>query len=79
MRVGLARQAVKLAPQSAGVLDTLGWILVEDGQIEEGLGYLTKAASLPNADAEIRYHLAAALARGKRQPEARRTTRGIVE
>lgn len=70
--VQLARQAVKLAPDSAGVLDTLGWILVEGGQIEEGLGYLSKAASAPNADPEIRYHLAAALARGKRQSDARR-------
>jgi len=69
--VDLARQAVQLAPQSAGVLDTLGWILVEDGKVEEGLGYLTRAASGPNADPEIRYHLAAALARSKRPVEAR--------
>ena len=69
--VDLARQAVKLAPQSPGVLDTLGWILVEDGKVEEGLGYLTRAASGPKADPEIRYHLAAALARGNRKAEAR--------
>jgi putative PEP-CTERM system TPR-repeat lipoprotein len=70
--VDLARQAARLAPQSAGVLDTLGWILVKDGKTDEGLSYLTKAASGPNPDPEIRYHLAAALAQGKRPAEARK-------
>ena len=76
--VDFARQAARLAPQSAGVLDTLGWILVEDGKVEEGLGFLTQAASAPNADPEIRYHLAAAFARGttRRGPPG---ARGIVE
>jgi Tfp pilus assembly protein PilF len=68
----LARQAAALAPQSAGVLDTLGWILVEDGKVEEGLGYLSRAVSAPNADPEIRYHHAAALVRGNQQADGRR-------
>lgn len=70
--VDLARQAARLAPNSAAVLDTLGWILVEDGKVEEGLGFLTRAASAPQSDPEIRYHLAVALARSERPGEARR-------
>jgi putative PEP-CTERM system TPR-repeat lipoprotein len=68
----LARQAAALAPQSAGVLDTLGWILVEDGKVDEGAGYLSRAASAPNADPEIRYHHAAALVRGNQPADGRR-------
>ena len=76
--VDLARQAAELAPQSAGVLDTLGWILVEDGKVEEGLGYLSKAASSPKPDPEIVYHLAAAMARGNRQAEARKVLEELL-
>ncbi len=67
----LARKAAALAPQSAGVLDTLGWILVEQGKVAEGLGHLAKAVSGPKADPEVRYHYAAALARSNRAAEAR--------
>ena len=76
--MNLAREAVKLAPQSAGVLDTLGWILVEEGKVEEGLIYLTRAASGSKPDPEIRYHLAAALARGNRQAEARQVLEELL-
>ena len=45
---------------------------MSEGKVEEGLGYLTRAASGANPDPEIRYHLAAALAQGKRPAEARK-------
>jgi Tfp pilus assembly protein PilF len=70
-----ARQAYALAPESAAVQDTLGWILVEAGKVAEGLPLLEKAASRPNASPDIQYHHAAALARaGQRQTARERLT-----
>jgi putative PEP-CTERM system TPR-repeat lipoprotein len=56
-----AEQAFKLASNNAGVMDTLGWMLVEQGNTARGLPLLQKASGLaPNAT-EIRYHLAVGL------------------
>lgn len=56
-----AEQAYKLASDSPGIMDTLGWVLVERGDTARALPLLQKAVSqAPNA-AEIRYHLAVAL------------------
>ena len=58
-----AEQAHKLDPANPAVLDTLGWILVEQGQARRGLDLLQQAnAKAPNVP-EIRFHLAAAWAR----------------
>jgi Flp pilus assembly protein TadD len=55
-----AELAFKYAPDSPEVMDTLGWLLVEQGNTARGLPLLQKAASLsPKAD--VRYHLAVAL------------------
>jgi putative PEP-CTERM system TPR-repeat lipoprotein len=56
-----AEQAFKVAGSNAAVMDTLGWMLVEQGNIQRGLPLLQKAAATPAATAEIRYHLAVAL------------------
>lgn len=66
-----ARQAYALAPKAAAVQDTLGWILIESGEVTEGLPILEQAASLPNASPDIQYHYAAALARAKQRQPAR--------
>jgi putative PEP-CTERM system TPR-repeat lipoprotein len=56
-----AEQAFKLAGNNPGVMDTLGWMLVEQGNTSRGLPLLQKASGLaPNAT-EIRYHLAVGL------------------
>lgn len=65
-----ARQAYALAPESAAIMDTLGWILVERGFVTEGLTLLERAAT-PKAAPEIRYHYAAALARSGAKDRAR--------
>lgn len=69
--LAIAREAYALAPQSAAIMDTLGWILVRSGQVAEGLPLLEKAAAAPNAPAEIRYHHAAALARSGAKDRAK--------
>ena len=65
-----AEQAVKLRPNNAAFSDTLGWILVNTAQQENGLRYLREARLRNPNSVEIRYHLAYALARNGRKGEA---------
>lgn len=69
--VDVARKAHGLAPGSAAVADTLGWILVESGRASEGLPILQQAAMGSGADKEIQYHYAVALHRTGSSAEAR--------
>jgi putative PEP-CTERM system TPR-repeat lipoprotein len=67
-----AQQAYALAPNNATIQDTLGWILVQRGDLDGGLRHLREARLRSPQNAEIRYHFAAALARASRRDEARR-------
>jgi len=67
-----AEKAHQLAPDSPAVLDTLGWILVEQGSTARGLPFLQKAVSLAPEAAEIRYHFAAGLFKSGDKAAARK-------
>jgi Tfp pilus assembly protein PilF len=67
-----AEKAYKLAPDSPAILDTLGWILVEQGNVTRGLPLLQKATSLAPDMVEIRYHLALGLIKAGDKAKARR-------
>jgi tetratricopeptide (TPR) repeat protein len=54
-------KAYELAPENAEVLDTLGWILVQLGDLGRGLSYLREAAVRDSRSATTRYHLSVAL------------------
>lgn len=56
-----AELALKQSPNSASVMDTLGWLLVEQGNTARGLPLLKKAVELVPKSTELRFHLAAAL------------------
>jgi putative PEP-CTERM system TPR-repeat lipoprotein len=56
-----AEQALKLAADSPAVMDTLGWLLVEQGDAARGVGLLQKAVAKQPDAAETRYHLAVGL------------------
>lgn len=58
-----AEQAYKLAPDNPAIMDTLGWILVQQGNPQRGLPLIQKAYSKQPDDPSLHYHLAAALAR----------------
>lgn len=58
-----ARNALELAPNNPTVMDTLGGLLLESGEIEEGVHYLGKAADSTPNDPSIQFHLAQGLAR----------------
>lgn len=59
----LSARAVELFPNNADILDTHGWLLVEAGKVDEGAGYLERAASISPENADIREHLVKARAR----------------
>ena len=61
-----ARQAFALAQESPEIADTLGWILVRDGNVGEGLPLLREADQALNDNPEVRYHLAYAHERIRR-------------
>lgn len=67
-----AELALKALPQSGAAMDTLGWILVEKGDLNRGLPLLKQAITASPAAADIRYHLAAAHARNNDKAAARK-------
>ncbi len=69
---GLARRASALQPNNASVLDTLGWLLVRQGKLEEGIQRLRDAVEQDGDNPQIWLHLATALAEAGETDEARR-------
>ena len=67
-----AEQAYQLKLDSPEIMDTLGWIMVEQGETASGLKLLQKAVEKAPASPAIRYHWAAALAKSGDSARARR-------
>jgi len=67
-----AERAYQLKPDNPEIMDTLGWILVDEGKTARGLELLQKAAEKAPASTAIRYHWAAALAKSGDSTRARR-------
>jgi putative PEP-CTERM system TPR-repeat lipoprotein len=61
--LGYAEQALKLKSDNPAVMDTLGWILVQQKQTERGIKLLQQALTKAPDATEIQWHLAAAYAR----------------
>ena len=74
----VAQRAVAAAPDSPLSLDTLGWIMVTQGQVTEGLELLRNALTR-DSNPLIRYHLAQALSELGRDAEARVELRKILK
>ena len=75
-----AEQAYKLAPKSAAVLDTYGWILVSQHELEHGISMLREASELSGKNPEIQFHLASALVQqGGAQEEAKLLVKSLVQ
>ncbi len=52
-----AQRAYQLAPERADIVDTYGWILVKNKQVQEGLAILEKALALAPDNKEIEQHV----------------------
>ena len=74
----MAERAYQLAPKSAGVNDTLGWILAQKGQGAQALPYLARAVKLSPEDPELAYHYAYVLSKTGHQTEARQILSKIL-
>ncbi len=68
--VELAKKAYTLAPESAAIADTYGYILIKQAQQVEGLKILEKAAALAPKLDDIQFHLADAYAANGQQEKA---------
>ncbi len=74
-----AEKAHALIPGNASVTDTLGWILVKEGQeLARGIGLLREARRQAPTVAEIQYHLAVGLAAKGEKDEARSLLQALL-
>jgi putative PEP-CTERM system TPR-repeat lipoprotein len=73
-----AEAAHRLAPTSANIMDTYGWLLVQAGQTERGIKLLRGAVTLAPAAPELRLHLAKALITAGSKDEARKQLESIT-
>jgi putative PEP-CTERM system TPR-repeat lipoprotein len=76
--VAMAERAYKLKPDSPSVNDTLGWILIEQGNAARGIEFVKRAAEAAPKNAEIRYHLAVAYAKSGAKDQARKELEGLL-
>jgi putative PEP-CTERM system TPR-repeat lipoprotein len=74
-----AEKAHGLAPNSAAVADTLGWILVERGDTKRGVEILAKAAADAPKAVEIRLHYAKALVKAGDKAAAKRELESTLQ
>jgi putative PEP-CTERM system TPR-repeat lipoprotein len=70
--VGYAEQALKLSPGNPAILDTLGMIFVEKGEVAKGLPYLEQAVAKAPKALALRANYGQALAKADRNADARR-------
>jgi Flp pilus assembly protein TadD len=73
-----AEKANRLAADNPAVLDTLGSILIEQGNTARGLPLLRKAVSLAPDMPDIRYHLALGLIKVNDKASARKELEQLV-
>jgi tetratricopeptide (TPR) repeat protein len=65
-----AERAYKAAPNAPAIIDTYGWILFRQGQVDKAIPLLQEALKGMPDNAEVQYHLAAALAKKGNSAEA---------
>lgn len=70
--VDYAEKAYKLAPDQPAIMDTLGWLLVEKGEMVRGMSLLQKATSLAPQNALIKFNFAKALVKSGKKSEAKK-------
>ena len=73
-----AQKASEMAPGNPSIADTLGWMLVEQGQTKRGLEYLEKASAQAPSNYDITLHLAKAQIKDGRKDAARTTLQSLV-
>lgn len=77
--LGYAEQALKLRPDSAPAMDTLGWILVQRNQTERGIKLIQQALEKTPDSGDIQFHLAAAYAQAGNVQRARSELKRLLD
>jgi putative PEP-CTERM system TPR-repeat lipoprotein len=73
-----ARRAFELQPENSAILDTLGWILIQNGKLDEGIEFLRDALNARRDDPNISFHLASGLVAAGQAAEAREILQSII-
>ena len=74
----LAQRAYDLAPDNYAIMDTLGWILVNQNDVSLGVTLLRNALARSANVPEIRYHYAVALHRNGQSSTAKEELRSLL-
>ena len=74
----LAERALVLAPNDARIGDTLGCILLGEGETGRAMVYLNAASLAAPGDLGIQYHVAVALQRTGRTSDAREVLEALL-
>jgi putative PEP-CTERM system TPR-repeat lipoprotein len=75
--LALAQKAYQLAP-APQIADTLGWIMLQHGEVQPALGLLQKAVAQRPDDPTLAYHLALALQKSGKGDESRKVLETIL-
>ena len=73
-----AQRAYDLAPNQARTIDTLGWILVQEGDVNRGLTLLRFAQSRAPDDPSVKFHIAVALSKLGRTDDAKAQLESVL-
>ena len=74
-----AERAYKLRPDGPAMSDSLGSLLVEQGQVQRGLELIRYAVAQAPENSEFRYHLAVALAKSGDKANARKELEAVLQ
>jgi len=76
--VGLGERAYNLASKNPAIVDTYGWILVQNGNLAKGSRILKEAVDMAPEHQEIGYHLGYCLAKQNKNNEARVMLKKVI-
>jgi cellulose synthase operon protein C len=73
-----AEKAYSIAPKNPAVLDTYGWILLQNGNVKRAVELLTEAVTLAPKNASMHLHLAKALIEAADKAAARKEIEALL-